>query len=464
MPIVAAVAVPHPPILHPLVGQGEEAKIHATQAAYQTAMRFVAAAQPQTVVVITSHANAYSDWFEISPGSGAAGNLSRFGAPGAKTHVPYNEAFAAAIEAEAMAKGVPAGCTGRPNAPLDHGATIPLLFLQQEYTGYQVVRIGISGLGAAQHYALGACIAAAAGDAPVAVIASGDLSHKLREDGPYGFAPEGPVLDEEITTALAEGDFARLMAIDPRLAQKGAECGLRCFVMMAGCLDGRAVDARLLSYEGTFGVGYAVATFAPGAPDDTRRFLAKAQQQDALRLAARKAAEDPFVRLARASIAGYLAGGARSALPPAPLPDALPDELTTTRAGVFVSLHKGGALRGCIGTIAPTCESTAAEIWQNAVSAAVEDPRFEPLQPEELDTLEISVDVLQPPEDIASPALLDPQKYGVIVSHAGRRGLLLPALEGVDTAEEQIDIARRKAGIAPNAPFTLQRFLVVRHE
>jgi len=133
------------------------------------------------------------------------------------------------------------------------------------------------------------------------------------------------------------------------------------------------------------------------------------------------------------------------------------------RAGTFVSLHKRGALRGCIGTFEPTCPNVAEEIIQNAISAATRDPRFPPVQDSELDDLEISVDVLSPPEPVESMAELDPERYGVIVESGWRRGLLLPDLEGVDTAEYQVEIARRKAGIGAHEPVQLYRFEVKRY-
>lgn len=145
------------------------------------------------------------------------------------------------------------------------------------------------------------------------------------------------------------------------------------------------------------------------------------------------------------------------------MPENLPAELTDRAAGVFVSLHREGRLRGCIGTIAPTEENVAQEIVHNAISAGTRDPRFPPVQTGELDWLEYSVDVLGRPEPVDSPDRLDPKQYGVIVSYGRKRGLLLPDLDGVDTVEEQVAIARRKGGIRAEDPYTLQRFKVVRH-
>jgi AmmeMemoRadiSam system protein A len=137
--------------------------------------------------------------------------------------------------------------------------------------------------------------------------------------------------------------------------------------------------------------------------------------------------------------------------------------MTSLRAGTFVSLHKDGRLRGCIGTIQPVRSCVAEEIADNAISAATRDPRFSPVRPEELDSLEISVDVLSEPESISSKSELDVKRYGVIVTSGHRRGLLLPDLDGVDTVDEQLAIAKKKAGIREGEPCSLQRFEVVRH-
>lgn len=146
------------------------------------------------------------------------------------------------------------------------------------------------------------------------------------------------------------------------------------------------------------------------------------------------------------------------------VPEGLPEEMYSRRAGVFVSLKKDGRLRGCIGTIAPVRGSIAEEIIENAISAAAKDPRFHAVEPEELERLVYSVDVLGDAEKISSPEELDVKRYGVIVSRGYRRGLLLPDLEGVDTTEDQIEIARQKAGIPEDAEdITLERFEVVRH-
>lgn len=167
--------------------------------------------------------------------------------------------------------------------------------------------------------------------------------------------------------------------------------------------------------------------------------------------------EHPLVQLARKTIEKYVRE--RKVIEP---PKELTEEMRQ-KAGVFVSLHRRNALRGCIGTFLPTQENVAMEIIKNAISAATQDPRFPPVTEEELDDLEISVDVLSPPEPVKNISELDAKKYGIIVSSGYKRGLLLPDLEGVDTPEEQIDICRKKAGILPYEDIQISRFTVKRY-
>ncbi|MFW6148500.1 MAG: AmmeMemoRadiSam system protein A [Atribacterota bacterium] len=172
----------------------------------------------------------------------------------------------------------------------------------------------------------------------------------------------------------------------------------------------------------------------------------------------KKRTESTPVKLARKSIVFYLKTSRIMKQP-----EHLSAELTQNQAGVFVSLKKDGNLRGCIGTFLPTQDNIALEIIENAVSAATRDPRFPPVTMEEVDFLSISVDILSPPEEVDDICLLDPRKYGVIVSSGFKKGLLLPNLEGVNSAEYQIEIAKRKAGIFPGEKIQLSRFEVKRY-
>ncbi len=459
MPIQLAAIVPHPPIILPQIGQGQEREIRASTAAYREIARRVRLLSPDTLVIISSHATSYADYFHISPGKKARGDMKRFGAEQLQVNAIYDEEFALALEKNAKRAGVFAGIKGEREKALDHGTLIPLSFLAERDLACEVVRVGISAQSAAEHYRLGKCIKRTAEELgrDVVVVASGDLSHKLLETGPYGFHPSGPVFDRQATEAMAAGDFFGLMTLDATLCEEAAECGLATFWVLAGALDRTDVKSELLSYEGPFGVGYAVAAFTPERANESRAFDVLFQRAERERLSTIRTNEDAFVRLARETIESFVRTGETP-----PLPEELPEEMKK-RAGVFVSLKIGGKLRGCIGTISAVTASIAEEIVKNAVAACSEDPRFDPVRPEELERITYSVDVLGSAERIDSIEQLDAKKYGVIVVSGYRKGLLLPNLEGVDTVEEQLKIAKRKAGIPESERCRMERFEVVRH-
>lgn len=230
---------------------------------------------------------------------------------------------------------------------------------------------------------------------------------------------------------------------------RAGECGHRSFTILAGALDRKKVRAEKLSYQGNFGVGYGICMYMVTGKDSDRNFLEQYK----------KATEDPYTALARAALEHYVKSGKRLEIP-----DGLPEEMVREQAGAFVSLHKGGHLRGCIGSIAPFCECIAGEIIDRAVSAGTRDPRFPPVSPEELSELEYNVDILGKPEKISSERELDVKKYGVIVTKGRKRGLLLPDLEGVESPEHQVAIAKEKAGIRQeDRDVMLERFQVIRH-
>lgn len=463
MSILAAVVVPHPPIILPEVGKGEEEKISATIKSYKEVMRRVVELNPDTIVITSPHSILYADYFHISPGESARGDMTQFHAPQVDITINYDTEFVQRLSELAESENIPAGTLGERSPRLDHGTMIPLRFLEQaglDLDNVKFLRIGLSGLNAATHYKFGQEISKVADELGrrVVFVASGDLSHKLKEDGPYGFVTEGPQFDEQVTKILGEGKFLQLLTMDNTLCNRAAECGLRSFWIMAGALDRKSVNAELLSYEGTFGVGYGIVWLDITGEDSGRNFddqLAKLKHYESIK---RKGKEDAFVKLARLSLETFV-----KTHQTAELPDNLPEEMLTRRAGAFVSLHKDGDLRGCIGTIAPTADNIAQEIIQNAISACARDPRFSPVTVDELDDIEYSVDILGEPERIFSLDDLDVKKYGVIVENGGRRGLLLPDLEGVDTVQQQIAIAMKKANIPNSQPINLWRFEVIRH-
>ena len=460
MSILAGFMVPHPPMIVPAVGRGGEEQIAETTKAYIRAAEEIAAIKPDTIIISSPHIVMYSDYFHIPPAGRAKGSFGQFRAPQVRFEETCDTELIRRIGALAAEENLPAGPLGEREKDLDHGTMVPLWFIEKKYQDFKLVRLGLSGLPLTDHYRLGQLVNQAVEETGrrAVWVASGDLSHKLQEYGPYGFADEGPQYDEKIMDVCGRAAFGELFDFGETFCEKAAECGHRSFVMMAGAFDGLEVKAERLSHQDVTGVGYGICTFYPGEKKEERHFLDAWLKKQEKELQEKREASDAYVRLARASLENYILKKKRLALP-----EGLPEEMTGQRAGAFVSIHKHGKLRGCIGTFLPVTGSVAEEILRNAVSAATEDPRFDPITPEELPWLDISVDVLGTPEQVESPADLDPKKYGVIVSSGRKRGLLLPDLDGVDTAEDQIAICRQKGGIGKHEKVTLERFEVVRH-
>jgi AmmeMemoRadiSam system protein A/AmmeMemoRadiSam system protein B len=441
MSILAAFMVPHPPLIIPDVGRGGEKVVAKTIESYERVAKEIAAYKPDTIIISSPHATMYYDYFHISPGYAAEGDMGRFRASKIKFNEEYDAELVKEISRLAEKENIPAGTKGEREPELDHGTMVPLYFIRKYYKGGKIVRIGLSGLDYNTHFKLGKCIAKAVDNLGrrVVYVASGDLSHKLQESGPYGFIKEGPEYDEHLMDVCKRGNLKELLDFDETFCDKAAECGHRSFVIMAGVMEGLNYKTTVYSHEDTTGVGYGICSIIPAD-------------------SASEAKPDPYVQLARDTIEAYIRNRKKI-----DIPDNTPKELLERRAGVFVSIHEMDNLRGCIGTIAATTDCIAEEIIQNAISASTRDPRFDPITEAELPLLDISVDVLGDAEEIDSPAQLDVKRYGVIVTKGFRRGLLLPDLEGVDTVEDQIYIAKRKAGIDPDEKVKLERFEVIRH-
>lgn len=463
--IKAFYTMPHPPIVVPEVGRGEEKKIKATTDAFCKASEEIASLGIDTIIIVTPHGPVFSDAIALSCEDGIKGDLGNFRAPQVSFDIEINVSLTEKIIDIAESEGIQTAKITKRTArrygidyELDHGTMVPLYFINKKISNYKLVHITYGMLPKLQLYKFGMCIRKAVEDSGTnaAFIASGDLSHKLSHDGPYGYVPEGEVFDREITSLLQKGDVEEIFNMDYKIIEKAAECGLRSYYVMLGAMNGYDFKGNLLSYEGTFGVGYSIMSFS--LEKSNRDMYNVLIEKNKVKFKQKTANADPYVRLARESLTHYLLQGSYM-----DIPDYVPEEMLNTKRGVFVSLKKEGQLRGCIGTIFPVTDSVAEEIIRNAVEAGTQDPRFSPVREDELENIDLSVDVLTEPEKTTREQL-DPKKYGVIVRWRGRTGLLLPDLEGVDTVEEQLDIALRKAGIPSYADYSIERFEVIRHK
>lgn len=271
MAIIASYIVPHPPIAVSEVGGGKESAIAATLSSYQRVARAIAGHEPETIIFLDPHNSYYADWIMIAGGIDASGDMGDFGAPEVTSKLVYDNDLRGRIDEEANTYQITAGVSGDLPTPLDHGLMVPLYFIKEHLPleSFEAVVIGGSGLPSGTLLEFGGCLARAASDLDrrVVLVASGDLSHKLLPEGPYGFDPAGPKFDKAFCDVVESGSPRGFAHIDAGLAKAGAECGLSGFIMLAGAVEessrllGERFASELLSYEGPFGVGYGVAAY-----------------------------------------------------------------------------------------------------------------------------------------------------------------------------------------------------------
>ncbi len=464
--ILAGYLFPHPPIIVDDIGQGEEKKAINTINGVKTLAKDIGEKSPPTIIIITPHGPLFSDAISISMEDELKGDYRKFGYWDIKLQFKNNKRLAYNIIKNALNNHIIMAQVNKDFArdhnidlDLDHGALVPLYFVDRELKDFKIIHITYGLLSPKDLYIFGKGIqeAVEASDEDAVVVASGDLSHKLSDQGPYSYSPYGVEFDQKIIEILKSGDMEKLVTFDLSLSEKAGECGLRSLMIMAGTLDNKELKAEVLSYEGPFGVGYGTAKFEVTG-EKHRDLLSKLDDKEKSRIKEIRKNEDEYVRLARESLEHYIKTGQYLKLP-----ENLSKDLLEQRYPVFVSIKKNGMLRGCIGSTEPQEKNIAMEIIKYAVNAGIRDPRFDSIEEAELDRLVYSVDVLFKPEPISSKNQLNPEKYGVIVSKGYKKGLLLPNIEGVDSVDEQIEIALRKAGIMEYEDYTMERFEVIRH-
>lgn len=473
----------HPPVIIPEVGGGKELLAEKTVRGIRDLALKVAEIKPKTIVCITPHGNVFQDGVAVIYETKISGDLGAFGAPEVRIEKAcdmgildeMNRRFAQ-NDCEAVFLNETSAKTFEIERNLDHGCLVPLYYIEKYYRDYKIVHITIGDLSLIELFRIGRIIREAieVNGKDAMILCSADLSHCIKDEGPYRYDPAGPAFDEKIINDLKEKDYYDILTMSPDLYEPAQQCGLRPMVMALGATDSIKTHSRVFSYEAPFGVGYlsAYIDFALEEEDPINESLISRYEKDMVKKhQERLEQEDAFTALARRAIDCFVEEGRKLNIEEA-LEQMADQEaakrLKDEQAAVFVSLYKAGELRGCMGTLRPVTENIAEEIVRNAIEAGVYDPRFLPVEPQELYQLEISVDILGEPEIIEDLSELDPHQYGVIVEKDVRRGVLLPGIRGIDTVETQLTIAKEKAGIYERDDegdrLIVQRFAVERHQ
>jgi len=450
--IVFAGIAPHPPIMVPEVGGEAIAEVRGSIEAMAEMTQRIIASGAETLVLISPHAPLEPYAFVAYQGPQLYGDFANFRGANTTVNAELDEELLDAIARVAAKQSYEVLRIEGYN--LDHGTAVPLYFLQCNGWCGRVVALGYNFLSNEDHLRFGNSIRKAADSVGrrVAFIASGDLSHRLKLEAPAGYSPDAHLFDEEVVAALRDGAPERVINIDQNLRNQAGECGYRSMLVAFGVTEGLQSAPEVLHYEAPFGVGYVVAQLVlslPTAGRDHQPGRGQSETEIDITMAGRE-----LPSLARQAVETFV-NEERIIEPPKEL-----SGLLEKRLACFISIKTlEGDLRGCIGTIEPARNMLAEELITNAINAATRDPRFPPVTKTELAGLRYSVDVLSEPEATRMEDL-DPRTYGVIVEEEGstRRGLLLPNLEGIDSAKKQLEIAVRKAGIPTGAQLKLLRF------
>ncbi len=491
---------PHPPLLIPGIADCAKEKAAITTASFKQWALKLKEQKPDRLIIMSPHAPATSSAVPIFSVNSLSGSMQRFGCPEISYSVNCDTNFIERLSALCREENFPILTVNDDlikqhhlEINLDHGTLIPLHFLKEAGLDVPIVLLGY-GPGFTELYIqLGKLIKKAAAEdteKKTAIIASGDLSHRLLESGPYGFSPYGLKFDETINHILDNAEADSLLNFSHEEVNEAAQCGLYAIAMLLGSLEKDEVCTKRFSYEAPYGVGYSVVCYLPKNTDfDDDKNLVDNVETDSEKEAAieknttnvkvasplnfmghkqagtakvefsssasdkkTKNVLDQHLELARRSVENYVLNGERLSLKEGEYPT------LQSPAAVFVTLKKQGQLRGCIGSLLPIETSQAKEIIRNAILACSQDPRFPAVSAEELPLLQYQVYVLGEPVKIRGPQELDPKRYGVIVRKDGRSGVLLPNLEGVDSIDMQLRIACQKGGILPEEKPELYRF------
>lgn len=427
--------MPHPPVLIPEVGRGRENEAIKTLNGIRELTSELR--KPDLLFILSPHQPYSPSALFVNTANSYHGSFSMFGVSNVRINAVSSREDAKTLCSYLSKSDVQVYAEPFENLTEDQGSMVPLYFLNQIWGELpEIIIASPIGLSPEKAFEMGKALRNFQTDRTCALLASGDLSHRLTQDAPAGYEPEcAPKFESAIEEALKNNSPRYVYELDERIIRRAGECGLRSVMAMLGLSSGNEI--KLFSHEWPFGVGYCTA------------LCELSQKQPAP------------VMLARETV--------KRLLEDSPLPEngneIVNSSMWQEHKSCFVSIKtKNGELRGCIGTLSPVHESLDREIIANAVSASTRDPRFPPMERSELNDVIFSVDVLSESERIENITQLNPKIYGVIVSKGYRRGVLLPDLEGVDSAEEQVRIAAMKAGLRSLDDITLERFTVMRYK
>lgn len=458
--ILGCYLMPHPPIIIPEISGGNHFIAFDTFNSCKKISKEIASLAPETIVILSPHGFAPENQLSIIDTFFVNGDFTEYGSPELSMEAEIDYKLTKSIINAASENDFPLFSLNHQNAEvygktlsLDHGAMVPLYFLNSHNKKYKLVHITCSNLPKLELYKFGIlldnCIKNSSNN--VVVIASGDLSHRLKDNAYYDYNEIGEVFDKTVLNILKNSDVMSLFNMDNDIVQSAAQCALNSLYVMLGCCNKIYLESTCLSYEGPFGIGYAVFSFHK-IKDNIDGYLIALEKHNNELMRESLTNESIYSKLARDAIKHYISTGNYLENH-----SDYNDAFFNNKYGVFISLKNDGILRGCVGTLKPKYKNLKEEIIHNSIESALYDPRFMPVDISELNMINISIDIICTLESCSIDDLC-PSKYGVLVKSGEKEGVLLPNIPGIDSSSEQIKIALCKAGIEDNEDFSLFRF------
>lgn len=483
MSILETFVIPHAPRLLPEIGGIESLEYEQTMNAILEMSLRISELKPDTVVLISPHGASYGNYFFITSGKRAKGYI---GSPETtntladyyvrlrpnhfapvKIEIQLDEEFIFMLEALTKKDSFPAGLEGSKRKNLDVGTIVPLYYLNMFITDYCLVRCSTSRLSAFEHYQFGQYLSQVSSNLNrrTVVIASSDLSHRHDPDSEYGYSNKSTEFDTTVVESLREGNFFKLMTIDGKEREKVGECGINPLLVMAGSLDKKMIKVNIASYQKEFGVGHCVAQCKITGESNSRRFKSKYKNWIKERAKKSKKIENLYARVARFALETYVRTDYEVTKENDLLRSLIQEDkkLATKKAlPIFVTLRKGGHLRGSFGRMVPKKELFIDELLDNAVAAGYEDMRFEHVRQHELEEIEYEINVVKERGVLNSIDQLDPREQGVYVytQKKKKEGIMLPDQNSAITPKSLLGLALKKGKIEPIERYSVEYFTV----
>ncbi|MBE0449973.1 MAG: AmmeMemoRadiSam system protein A [Clostridia bacterium] len=482
MSILAGYLMPHAPVFLEAIGRHQIRAVEETIDSMHQIGKAIKILNPDLIVFVSPHGPVFSDAIAVYDLESYKGDFHAFGEFELEYEFKIGSEFLKLLcefSKESSLDYYPLKKNQfqqfHHDAKLDHGVLVPAHFIYQHVDNIPMVAMSYGTFPYMRLIKNGKLLKTVSDSMglDIVVVASGDMSHALKDSGPYAYDPKGPWFDALMKTNIEEQKPWEVFAESLENIEHARECGLRSFAVMLGALEDSKIKTEVLSYEGPFGVGYLCASFIPekdGVETDWLEYLER-KVQDKYDNHLQK--EHFLVKFARLIIEERV----KNRVPPKLTISKdhvkvnnttleLPENniYMSMKRGTFVSIKNELGLRGCIGTILPSEKNIIDEIYRNAIAAATKDYRFNPIDADELKSLIISVDVLSELEVVEDQSTLSPERYGVTVSSKGRQGVLLPNLESIETVDQQLRIACNKGGFTVDEIEKIMRFTVDRYK